>query len=115
MSRKPCFTGSLDKQRDKWSKNCSNLNGRTFTIFINHCEGSCLGKKFLLVRHKIVRLFVNTLRVDEKHYLLTRDNLTQTIQIQLSEKQKTFCEFFFQFLKSLLYFKHLPKKDEPHS
>ena len=33
--------------------------------------------------------------LDEKHYLLTGDNLTQTIQIQLSEKEKTFFEFFF--------------------
>ena len=65
--------------------------------------------------HKILRLFVNTLTVNEEHYLLTRDNLTQTIQIQLSQKQKTFFEFFFAFLKSILNFKHLPKKDDPHS
>ena len=60
--------------------------------------------------HKILILFVNTLTVDEKHYLLTRDNLTQTIQIQLSQKQKTFFQFFLAFLKSILNFKHLPKK-----
>ena len=65
--------------------------------------------------HKILRLFVNTLTVNEKHYLLIRDNLTQTIQMQLSEKQKTFSEFFFAFLKSILNFKHLPKKDDPRS
>ena len=65
--------------------------------------------------HKILRLFINTLTVDEKRYLLTRDNLTQTIQIQLSQKQKTFFEFFFAFLKSILNFKHLPKKDDPRS
>ena len=65
--------------------------------------------------HKILKLFVNTLTVNEEHYLLTRDNLTQTIQIQLSQKQKTFFEFFFAFLKSILNFKHLPKKDDPHS
>ena len=53
--------------------------------------------------------------LDEKHYLLTGDNLTQTIQIQLSEKQKTFFEFLFAFLKSILHCKHLPKKDNPHS
>ena len=64
---------------------------------------------------KILRLFVNTLTVDEKHYLLTRDNLTQTIQIQLSQKKETFSEFFFAFSKSVLNFKHLPKKDDPHS
>ena len=72
-------------------------------------------KKSLLVIHKILRPFVNTLTVDEKPYLLTRDNLTQTIQIKLSQKQKTFFEFFLAFLKSILNFKHLPKKDDPHS
>ena len=65
--------------------------------------------------HNIVRLFVNTLTVNDKHYLLNRDNLTQPIQIQLSQKQKIFSEFFFAFLKSILNFKHLPKKDDPHS
>ena len=65
--------------------------------------------------HKILRLFVNTLTVDDKHYLLNRDNLTQPIQIQLSQKQKIFSEFFFAFLKSILNFKHLPKKDDRHS
>ena len=65
--------------------------------------------------HKILRLFVNTLTVDEKRYLLTRDNLTQTIQIHLSQKQKNFCRFFFQFPKSVLNLKHFPKKDDPHS
>ena len=65
--------------------------------------------------HKILRHFVNTLTVDDKHYLLNRDNSTQPIQIQLSQKQKTFSEFFFAFLKSILNFKHLPKNDDPHS
>ena len=55
------------------------------------------------------------MKVDEKHYLLAGDNLTQTIQIQLSQKQEFFSEFFFQVLKSRLNFKHLWKKDDPHS
>ena len=72
-------------------------------------------EKSLLGIDKILRLFVNTLTADEKHYLLTRDNLTQTIQIQLSQKQKTFCKFFFAFSKFILNFEHFPKKDDPHS
>ena len=64
---------------------------------------------------KILTLFVNTLTVYDKHYLLNRDNLTQQIQMQLSEKQKTFSEFFFAVVKSILNFKHLPKKDDPGS
>ena len=78
------------------------------TVKVVHC------KKSLLVIHKILRLFVNTLTVNEEHYLLSRDNLKQTIQIQISQKQeqKTFSQFFFAFLKSILNFKYLPKKDD---
>ena len=65
--------------------------------------------------HKILGLFVNTLTVDDKHYLLNRDNLTQPIQIQLSQKQKIFSGFFFAISISILNFKHLPKKDDPNS
>ena len=61
-------------------------------------------------------MFVNTLTADEKHYLLKRDNLAQLIQRQLSQKRKTFAEFFFfAFLKYILNLKHLPKKGDPHS
>ena len=77
-----------------------------------------LEKVPLLVIHKILRLFVNTLTVNEKRYLLTRDNLTQTIETKLSKKEKTFFNFFFfffEFLKSILHFKHLSKKDNRHS
>ena len=61
--------------------------------------------------YKILRLFVNTLTADDKHYLLNRNNLTPPIQMQLSQKQKTFSEFFFGFLKPMLIFKHFPKSD----
>ena len=72
-------------------------------------------RKSLLVIQKIPRLFVNTLTVNEKRYLLNRDNLPQPIQMQLSEKEKTFSQFSFAFLKSILNFKHLTKKDDPGS
>ena len=72
-------------------------------------------KKSLLVIHKILRPFVNTFTADDKHYLLNRENLAQRIQMQLSQKQKTFSQFSFAFLKSVLNFKHLPQKDVPHS
>ena len=94
---------------------CWNLNGSTFIIFINHCEGSCIKKKSLLVIYKILRLFVNTMTVNDNRYLLNRENLPQPIQMQLSEKQKTFSQFCFSFLKSLLNFKRWTKKDDPRS
>ena len=72
-------------------------------------------KKSLLVLDKFLRLFVNILTANEKHYMLNRDNLTQRIQIQLYQKEKTFSELFFAFLKSILNFKYLPRKDDPHT
>ena len=71
-------------------------------------------KKSLLVIDKFLRLFVNTLPADDKHYLLHRDNLGELIQMQLPQKQKTFSEFCFAFLKSMLNSKHLQKKGDPH-
>ena len=58
----------------------------------------------LLVIHKILRLFVNTLTVDDTHYLVKRDNLTRPIQIQLSQKQETFLNFFFCIFKIYIKF-----------
>ena len=55
-------------------------------------------EKSLLVIHKIVRLLVNTLTADDKHYLLNRDNLAQPIHIQLSQKQRIILNFFAHFL-----------------
>ena len=60
-------------------------------------------------------MFVNTLTVNNKHYLLNRDNLMEPVQVQLSREKKTFCEFFFAFLKSILICKYLRKKGYPDS
>ena len=64
---------------------------------------------------KILRLFVNILTAEGKYSLLDRDNIMQPIQILLSQKQKTFSQFFSAFLKSTLNFEHSRKKDDPHS
>ena len=61
-------------------------------------------EKSLLVIHKILRLFVNTLTVNDRRYLLNTDNLPQPIEMQLSEKQKTFSEFSFCLLQVYIKF-----------
>ena len=53
----------------------------------------------MLVLCKILRLFVNTLTDDDKYSLLYRENLTQQIQILLSQKPKTFSQLFSEILK----------------
>ena len=64
----------------------------------------------MLVLCKILGLFVNTLSEDDKYCLFYNDNLLQPIQILLSQKQKTFSEFFSAFLKSTLNSEHFEKK-----
>ena len=72
-------------------------------------------KKFLLVVWKILRLFVNTLSAADKYSLLNRENLTETIQMQLSQKQIDVSYFFSGILKSILNFEHFEKQDDPYS
>ena len=60
-------------------------------------------------------MFVNTLSANDKYSLLNRENLTEPIQMQLSQKQKNFSEFLSAFLKSSLNVERFQKKDDPHS
>ena len=72
-------------------------------------------KKSLFVISQILSLLVNTLPAIEKYPALTRDNLTIPIQMQLSQKQKTFSHCFRVFLKSSLNFEHFQTKGDSHS
>ena len=46
------------------------------------------------------------------HYpVVNRENLKIPIEMQLSQKQKTFSQFSSPFLKSTLVFEHFEKKD----
>ena len=68
----------------------------------------------LLVIHKILRLFVNTLTADDKYSLLKTDTIEQPIQMILSNKDNAFSEFLTVFLKYRLNLKHFEKKVETH-
>ena len=52
-------------------------------------------KKSLLVKCKILALFLNPLTPDDKYSLLNRGDVLQHFQMHLSQKQKIFCPFFF--------------------
>ena len=69
----------------------------------------------MLVVCKILGLFVNTLTEYEKYSLLYRDNLTQPIQILLSQKRKTFSKLSSKVLKTTLNYEHVQKEGDPHS
>ena len=68
----------------------------------------------LLVISEILALFVNIFTADHKYYLCNRENLQQSNQVQLSQKQKVLCEIFALFLKSTSNFELFFKKEDPH-
>ena len=95
ISKKPCIRGLLARKGGKCIETLLQSEWQHLYHIYQWLWRYLHWKKSLLMIHKILRLFVNTLTVDEKHYLLIRDNLTQPIQIQLSQKQKIFVKLFY--------------------
>ena len=60
-------------------------------------------------------MFVKTYTADDKYCVLNRENLTQPIQTQLSQKQKAVSQFSFAFSNSTLNFEHFEEKDDARS
>ena len=58
---------------------------------------------------KILKLFVKTLTVNDKHSLLNGENLKQPIYMILCHKKRTFSSIFFVHLKSILNFQNFHK------
>ena len=114
VSKKSRFNGSFGKQRGKRDQTLLKFACQYHYHIYWSLWRQLTCKKSLLVTCKISRLFPNTLSADGKYSLLNRHNLTQSIQMQLSRKQKTFSEFFSAFLKSSLNFEHLLKKADPY-
>ena len=86
---------------------------------IYHVCSSFWGKLILklspLVLGEVLVMFLNTLSADRKYPIEDWENLQLQIQMQLSQKQKLFSQFFFRFLKSTSNFKRFERKDHGHS
>ena len=115
MPEKSHFRRSVEKQQIKCVQTLLKLE-RKLLYHIYWSLGRQLSyEESLLMICKISKLFPNTLSANDKYSLLDRDNVTQRIKMELSRKQKTFCEFFSSFLKSSWNFEHLQPKDDTHS
>ena len=67
-------------------------------------------QKSLLETWKFFSRSLNTLTADDKYSLISRENLMQTIQMDLSQKQNIFCYFFWAFFESAWNFENFQKK-----
>ena len=103
MSKKFCFRGPFDKQRKREQRLFKSAPQQIYHLHWALATKLCSKKSLLWTCH-ILGLLVNTLAAYEKYPVLNRDNLTIPIQMQLSEKQKKFSEFFAAFLKRILNF-----------
>ena len=72
-------------------------------------------KKSVLVRSKILGLFVNTLTAEYMYSGRNKQTFTQQVQTLLSLKQETFSGFFIAFLKYTWNGEHFQKKGESSS
>ena len=63
-----------------------------------------------LVLRETLRVFVNTLTADDKYPVQDCTNLQVPIQMQLSEKRKTFSGLFVPFLEATSNSKSFEKK-----
>ena len=104
ISKKSRFKGSFGKEHGKRAQTMLKFEWKHLYHIYWSLWRQLTWEKSLLVICKVSRLFPNTLSPNGKYSLLNRDNLTQAIQMQLSQKKKTFSNFVAAFLKSSLNF-----------
>ena len=114
MSNNSRFRGAFEKQDGKLAQTQLKSERQNSYHIYWSLRRQLSFKKSLLEICKMLRFFIKTLTTDDKYSLLNRDNLTQQNQIHLSQKQKTFSQFFSTFLKFYFNFEHFQKKDDPH-
>ena len=115
IPKKSRFRASVEKQHGKCTQALSKFEGQLLYHIYWSLRRQLSSKKFLLHICKISRQFPKTLSAAGNYSLLHTENLTQRIKMQLSQKPKSFSEFFSSFLKSSVNLEHFQKKDDSHS
>ena len=114
MSKKSSFRGPFDKEHGRRAQALLKYASHHLHVIHWSLPSQSSQKKSLLLKCKILGLLVKTLTADYKYPVLHRNNLTIPIQMQLSQKQKTFSEFLVAFLKSRLHLECFEIKDNSH-
>ena len=112
MPKTSRFRGSFGKQHGKRAEALLKSASQHLYHILWSLPSQLSWKRSLFLTCQILVLLVDTLAVDEKYPVLNRDNLTIPIQMQLSQKHKTFSQYFPSFSKSSRNFKYIEKKDD---
>ena len=113
------YTSKRSCLRTPFANDCVNGFHRVLKSARHHyyplfssIRGKLSCKKSALVWCEILRLFVKTLTADDKYSDCNIQSLPQQFQTPLSQKQKTFSEFFITFLKCAWNLEHFQKNHE---
>ena len=110
MSKNCRFTVPFNKQHGKRARTLFKSERWRLCHVYWSLQRQLSLKKSLLLICKILRLFLHTFPADDKYSLPNRDNLTQSVQMQFSQKQNPFSPFFDKVFKFRLNIEHIQKK-----
>ena len=94
LSKKRRFRKDFDSQHVKVSKILQKSPSEHFSRVFSSFRGKLIWKMSPLLLGEILEVFFNTLTPDGKYPIQDWENLELPIQMQLSEKPKTFSEIF---------------------
>ena len=97
MSKEERFRGPFEEQHGKRAQTLLKFASQHLYRIYWLLWGRLNWKKSLLVIWQIWQLFGSILAANDKYRDLNRDKLTIPIQMQLSQKEKTFPRFFSVF------------------
>ena len=110
MSRSSFFRESFGSQLVNGSQTLLRSARHNFYTTFSLIRDKLSWKKLQLVRSESLGLFVNSFISNDKYSRQNREVFAQEIQMQLSQKPKTFFQFFIAFLKSTLNFECFEKR-----
>ena len=109
-AKKSQFRRSFAKQHGKRAKPLSKSSSHYLYHIHWSLSSQLTWKNSLFFTWQMFGLPVNTLAADGKDPVLNRDNLTIPTETPLSPKEKTFSEFFAEYLESRWNFEHFWQK-----
>ena len=101
-SKKSRFRGPFDKQHGKRAQALLKIASQRLYHIHWSLSSQMSWKKSLFLTCQILGRLVNTMAADEKYPVLNRHNLTIPIQMQFTQKEKSFSKFFAAFFKCSL-------------
>ena len=115
FSKKRRYRTRFDNQHVKVSQILVKSPWEYFYHVFSSFSGKLIWKMSPLVLREILGVFVHTLTDHTKYPVQDCENIPLSIQMQLSEKPKTFSLFFVPFLVGTSNFKRFRRKDDCHS